>query len=320
MAGKRKIKNNTVRKKGSIRKREYKKKDGSISVSYEVRVDAGYNKEGSRNQISKVAKSEEEANELLNSISLDISKSTNVPKNAITLEEFISKWLDEATSQTDSTITTYRGNANRYIIPHLGNIKLQELTKNEINRWVKKLQLPDYAIKKPLSAKTIYITYSLLHEILDSAVEMKIIKTNPYDPKTMKALKAAAEKQWIPVLEEEDLPKLLDAFKGNKYERFFKFSLFAGLREMENLAITIADIDFEHHKIHIHYQLRKNLKEIPRAGETLHFKALKTCSERYIRFGPEIEKLLREQIAYEIAKKKRLGAAWPTDQLELGNL
>lgn len=320
MAGKRKVKTNTVKRKGSIRKRTYQKKDGSVSVTYEVRVDGGYDKYGKRNQISKIAKTEEDANELLSTLCLDITNATFIPANAITLKEFIEKWLAEATSQAASSITTYRENARRYIYPHLGDIKLQELRKSDLNRWVKKLQDPEYAIKKPLCAKTVYDVYSFLHEILDAAVEEKIIKSNPYDKKVMKSLKEAAETQWIPVLEEEDIPKLLDACKGNKYERFIRFSLFVGLREMENLAITISDIDFKHRQIHVHYQLRKDLKEIPRPGETLHFKRLKTSSERYINFDEEIEKLLREQIAYEAAKKRRLGAAWPTDQLEKGDM
>ena len=123
-------------------------------------------------------------------------------------------------------------------------------------------------------------------------------------------------------MQEKDIPLLLDARSDAPHEVFYMLSIYLGLREMENLGLTMDDIDMEERVIHLRYQLRKDPRpEDVLDGETLHFKFLKDKERRNVYFGEEVAKMLQRQIDSERRKKAHLGDAWPgKDVLERGDL
>lgn len=302
---------------GSIARRVRKHCDGTSYVFYEGRIDLGFSPDGKRIQKSITGSTREEVEYKLKQLSLDAKAGKLVNRNDITVEELVKSWIDKGVRQTQSTLSTYRNQLKWYIEPHIGKIKVQKLAENDIRTWIKKLQDPEYSITRPLSDKSVKDVYCLLSTVLSDAVLDGIISVNPC---SRVKIRMPAKIRKNRFLSEEEIKQLLIAMRGTKYELFFKFSLFFGLREMENLGLTLSDIDIEHRIIHLQYQQRKNLKETVLPGETLHFKRLKDHEARDLYFAREIEDLLKKQIEDELQKKKRLGSEWPSQELERGDL
>lgn len=151
----------------------------------------------------------------------------------------------------ETTKLQYRGRWNAHIAKVLGDKKLNNIKKSDIQLFYK--QLSDEGLKD-----TSIKAYShLLHPLLESAVNDDIIRKNPskgclqeYNnrPKERKAL----------TLEQQDM--LLDFIrtskKFNKYFPFIMFALATACRKGEIIGITWDDIDMKNRTISINHQLR----------------------------------------------------------------
>ena len=301
---------------GSVRKKERITKDGKKTTYYEGRIDVGFSPDGKRIQKSVYGKTQKEVELKLRQISLS-SPSEKKECELITVKDLIEEWISGGISQMPSTLRLYSDLGKRYIYPHLGDVPVQSLTEGMVKEWIRKLQNQEYAINKPLSDKSVRDVFSLLKSVLTDAVDKEIILSNPCRRIKLRKPTAGSKK---PMMSEKEIQALINELRGAPHERFYLFSMFFGLREMENLGLTMQDIDFERKVIHLRYQLRKDFSEVVLVGETKHFKYLKDHEQRDIYFGSEIEALLKEQIMEEEIKKKELGSAWPVRELERGDL
>ena len=303
---------------GCIQRIERQRKDGTVKVFYQARLDVGYDENGKRIQKTVTADTRETAEIRLAQLKIDVKNKKLVLKNNTTVSELMEIWIDGGTTQVPSTKTCYRDNARRYINPHLGATRVQQLTEADIRGWIIKLQKEEYAYRKPLSDKSVKDVLAILKSALNYAVDANIIANNPAEK--VKTRKPERKTNFAKRPDEEEIKLLIKALRGRPHERFYKFAMYFGLREHENLGLTISDIDFDKKIIHLRYQRRKNLEEEILPGETLHFKRLKDHEQRDMYFSEEVEKLLLEQVAEERAKKKKLGNEWPDDELERGDM
>ena len=191
----------------------------------------------------------------------------------------------------------------------------------DASAWAKQLTLPKESGGYGLAPKTARNVVMFMKSVFREAEEEHMLTRNPFRSVTIPDVKSG-EEDYEPPVNEEELRSLLELFTGAPHEDFYLFSIFFGLREMENLGLTMGDVDMENREIHLRYQLRKNPRpENVLPGETLHFKALKDKEMRTIHFGEEVAKILQRQIDSERRKKARLGDAWPgKDVLERGDL
>lgn len=72
----------------------------------------------------------------------------------------------------NSTMAAYSNDVNNHIIPALGNIKLKDLSAVNVQRFYKQLSA------KGLSPKTVHDIHGVLHNALDKAVKMDMLKRN----------------------------------------------------------------------------------------------------------------------------------------------
>jgi integrase len=72
-----------------------------------------------------------------------------------------------------STQSSYRTNLNRYVLPWLGEARLREMRKGEIQAWLSALS------KSGLSRQTVKNIWSTLSSVLRSAVDWGYIDVNP---------------------------------------------------------------------------------------------------------------------------------------------
>ena len=94
-----------------------------------------------------------------------------------TVADFLERWLQTyaASNTTLRTQEGYRGNITRYIIPAVGNIKLQKLTPAHIQELYAGL------LERDLSKRTVVHVHRVLLEALKHAVKWGSLVRNAAD-------------------------------------------------------------------------------------------------------------------------------------------
>ena len=99
-----------------------------------------------------------------------------ITSESITLADFMTNWLDNvvALNVKPSTMESYRAHFKNHIKPHLGAVKVQDLTPAILDKWLRKL------LQKGLAQKMLSVIYALIHNALNYAVyPAQLISSNP---------------------------------------------------------------------------------------------------------------------------------------------
>lgn len=173
----------------------------------------------------------------------------------LTFEKFSEEWLITVKPTVKYlTYQSYSGILKTHLLPKFGKYKLSDFTRYKIQRYINelnntgKLVHGEHSIKKnvhseePLSPKTIRNIHGVLSRILQYAVDMELIKSNP--AAGLKHL-PKVEKSEIHPLTSDEIRLFVEALKGNKYENFFLVTLFSGMRESESIGLLWENVDFK---------------------------------------------------------------------------
>lgn len=219
----------------------------------------------------------------------------------ITLSDWFCTWIDTF-CQTLSTMTVqdYIAKANRYILPNLGQIPVDELTQLQVQSFCNSLT-NGYEGQKPLSPKTVKNIHGILHSCLKQAQRSGVIKQNPSD--LIKLPKIS--KPDISPLMDTQVADFLKAIRGHQYEVLYILALFSGLRESELLGLSWDDINFENGAILVQNQLQKD-----RHGRYFFVDHTKNGKNRIAVIPPSIIKILKKHRAKQAEWQLAKGANW----------
>jgi integrase len=165
--------------------------------------------------------------------------------NKVTLGEYLLPWLDfqHKNAIASTTYRRYRGLAVRNIVPALGTMQLDKISKKEIATLISSMA------ENKIGARSQNQALSLISMCMTSAVDSGLILVNP-----AKGLARSTEQktQIIP-LNENQVLALLDKYKGTFMEARLHIA-FCGLRQGEALGLQWKDIDFEEGAMQVHQQ------------------------------------------------------------------
>lgn len=224
---------------GMVRKR----KDGR----WEGRIIVGHKNNGKPIYKSVFAKTQKELIPKLHKI---IEKYCDVELNenyALTLGEWLDKWLNEYMSLTlrQSTLSGYKSNINNYIKPILGKKMLSTVTTDDIQKMYNKLKKEgrvklDKNGSKALSNSTVRGIHMMLHEALEYAVREHLIISNPTN-NTSIPKSNYAQKQ---ILNDDELNRFMKAIESDElWYDFFYTEITTGLRRGEICALKWCDFN-----------------------------------------------------------------------------
>jgi integrase len=133
------------------------------------------------------------------------------------------------------TLMGYRGQAERYIKPSLGRMKLDSLTTPLLRDFITKL-----TTERKLSGTTVRHVYRLLKMILRQAVQDSLLAKNPLEAKIDLPTGKRPKGQF---LTPEQTRQLLDHARtsGDSYYALWMLLLYVGLRPNEALALRWED-------------------------------------------------------------------------------
>jgi integrase len=171
-----------------------------------------------------------------------LSTSNYVSPNKITLGEYLTTWINEvhANQLKASTLERYKRVINRYLIPELGAIKLQDLRPSHVQGLYTSLLTRSTVTGNALSPQTVTLIGAVLKKAIKYAVDVDgLIAVNPVNRVPLPKGKGTIPKPWSI----QELNTFLEVARSHRLFFFFRLSAFTGARRGELLALRWSDFD-----------------------------------------------------------------------------
>lgn len=254
---------------------------GNGEKKYEITVEGERDLlTGKRNRMYKTVDSMKEAKAVMRQMIVDMERGIAVRKSPKKISEWLDEWLELYLPNIEETTRIgYKTKIKNYIKPALGDIYLQSLRAEHVQKLVNDM------IARGLSPKNIRDTYNNINAAMKKAVILRMIPFNPCEGVVLPKLKRYKAK----VYDLDMIHHLLDVAKGTDMYLPILLCVTAGLRRGELLALRWDNIDFKNNTL----QVRSNMV---RGEEDFIIKSPKTeAGVRDIRLGEEVMAVLREE-------------------------
>ncbi len=292
MATKRKDSHRIVLKKG-----EYQRTNGTYAYRWT-------DEKGKRHEV--YARDLDDLREKEKEIDADSNEGIKVEARYVIINEMYDLWEQLKRGIKDNTFENYKYMYNTFVRPSFGKKRIQTLKKSDVKIFYNYL-----ADQRCLQASTIDSIHTVLHQVLDMAVDDKYIRSNPSD-KALKELKQShafkTEKRRALTIAEQEL--FLNYLRNNEtyshWYPIFAVMLGTGMRVGEVTGLRWCDIDLENGVIDINHTLVYycHRHEVELNGCYFNVNTPKTkASNRKI---PMIESV-KEAFLMEIANQEKTG-------------
>jgi integrase len=220
----------------------YQEKNGRWIAALTLTPDA----HGKRRVKRKVLKSKSLANKALIQLQVEHSSKTLTIRSNETVGQFAERWLLEIIplrGLKPSTISNYQQMVYYYIKPVLGKKRLSDLKSQHVLNLVNGLK------ERDLSTNTIRRARSILHNMLETAVEEDLLSKNPV-VRTSFIKKSVGEISRVQKsYSTQEVNLALTILQGSAYEGPFRLMVCLGLRIGEVIALRWEQVDFEQGKL-----------------------------------------------------------------------
>lgn len=186
---------------------------------------------------------------------------------------------------SENTRTTYQGNLNTWVYPHLGDRKMPEINAAQMSALLLDMQA------KGKKQGTVLKVYTILQGIFKMAYMTDLIDRNPMDKvERPKARKDEVKKRGAEAYTASELQKILQSLEREplKWRVLVRLLIDTGIRRGECCGLQWKDIDFRNNTISI----SGNLCYSPDKG--IYLDTPKNGKERTIDVDPQIMCLLRK--------------------------
>lgn len=258
------------------------RKRGNGEIRYEITVEGERDLlTGKRNRVYKTIKgTKKEAKAVMRQMIVDMERGIAVRKSPKKVAEWLNEWLELYLPNIEETTRIgYKTKINNYLIPALGDIYLQSLRTEHVQKLINDMMARD------LSPKNIRDTYNNINAAMKKAVVLRMIPFNPCEGVALPKLKRYKAK----VYDLEMIHKLLSVAENTDMYLPILLCVTAGLRRGELLALRWDNIDFANSIL----QVRSNMV---RGEKDFIIKAPKTESGiRDIHLGQEVMEVLKKE-------------------------
>jgi integrase len=176
----------------------------------------------------------------------NVDRGTHVAPTNITVSEHFATWLGGLRLQR-STIASYEKNVRLHLVPHIGALRLDQLTGTRLTKLYRQLEESGRVDGKGgLAARTVRYCHTIVHAGLAAAVRDGALSVNPADKAVPPSAKSAASPE-MKVWTAEELRAFLDQRAKANDGLLIAWSLLAatGMRRGEALGLRWGDVDFE---------------------------------------------------------------------------
>lgn len=173
--------------------------------------------------------------------------------------ELLDLWIAEKkTEVTNSTYSNYMYTIKNRIIPRLGDMEIENITRKDIQNYI-------YSLSETLKKNTILNVTKVLHQAFLFALENGYLKDTPY--KRIKIPKDKSVKE-IKVFKAEDVEKILSVKNYSQQKRdIVNIAYRTGMRIGEILALKLEDINFAQNFLTVRRTLSMYNNGVPEISE-----------------------------------------------------
>ena len=229
-----------------LRKGESQRKDGNYDYRWTTR-------DGKRHSV--YAKTLEELRAKEEEILRDKCDGIKTEARYVTINDVFEVWKQLKRGLKDNTFQNYKYMYEQFVKPDFGNTRVSQLKKSDVKRFYNLL-----ADERALKVSTIDSIHTVLHQVLDMAVDDAYLRNNPSD-NVLKELKQAhnfdTEKRKALTVAEQEL--FLDFLRRNhQYNHWypiFAVMVGTGLRVGEITGLRWCDIDLKENLIDVNHTL-----------------------------------------------------------------
>jgi len=179
----------------------------------------------------------------------DLDRLGDLPTSSPTLEQWTTQWLQRiaAPRLKPNTLAAYRGSVTRYIVPSIGNVRLDQLTPQHVRR------MHDYARQGRSSTTALQAHRVLAKALTDAEREGRVtrnVATLVDAPAKAHAVRDA--------LDADQARTLLMSTAGDPlHAAMWSVALLGGLRQGERLGLTRDAVDLDAGIITVSWQLQR---------------------------------------------------------------
>jgi len=183
----------------------------------------------------------------------------------ISFEEFAANHWETYVTQNlkPSTQASHRSNVRKHLVPVFGKLRLSEISALQIMEFLKKKAA---AGLKPKSLLNLYV---LLQKMLNLAVALELLNTNPIQ----RVPKPKVERAEKPSLSPAEVKAIADNMPEN-LKALVVLLYLTGLRIGEALALKWGDVDFEHSKLYVRRSVWRRREQTPKSRKSIRAKHL----------------------------------------------
>jgi len=168
---------------------------------------------------------------------IDAHTAPTLADRAMTLETWLTAWLDSDPNWRPATRSTYTRTVAGYIQPNLGRHKLTELKPDHIRSMLARMRA------QALSRTTVHMAYSTLRSALNAAIREQVITWNPCTAVKVEGPDRPEMAVWT--------PEQVSVFLAHAQERephlaaAYQIAAWRGLRRGELAGLRWSDIDLD---------------------------------------------------------------------------
>lgn len=227
-----------------------------------------------------------------------MDRAVYVQPDRLTVRDYLTqRWLPSLTVRS-STKRAYESHVRIYLIPRLGHLPLQRLSRADLRALF--AELARAGIRKPLAPATLRRVHATLRVALNAALEDDLIVRNP----AVGLKLPTPAKPHIQVWSGEQLRTFLAFASTDRLHAVYHLAAMTGARRGETVGLRWSDVDLDGARLSIRQQ-------IVQRGRELEFGAPKTRrGVRSVALDPRTVRVLRQVKTRQAEEQLALGAAY----------
>jgi integrase len=256
-------------------------------------------------------RTQKECEAAMNKILTAVEESTYIAPTKVNVREYLKKeWLPAIKSTVrPTTYYSYVQHVDFHIVPHIGSIKLTDLSGARINALYATLAEKGKKDGKtglaPLSVRHVH---AVLHRSCKDAVRWGRLSRNPVeaaDPPRISGNGRCEMKTWSA----EQLGAFLIAVKDDRLHPVWHTLAMTGMRRGEALGLLWEDVDLENARLSVRRAL------VPSGRDVVVSEPKTARGRRSIALDPETVEVLKTQAARQLADQDEWGDGWTNSGL-----
>ena len=189
-----------------------------------------------------------------------LGKGICVAPNLVTVEEYLLSWLEaQARQRKAGTVAAYRHKIQRYVLPAVGAVKLQQLSASHLDALYVQLLDGGGTGGKPLSITTVQTVHSVVRKALQDAYKRDEVAVNVATKATPPTRRShGPQRPEVPVLQcwtADQVRRFVVALTPVRLRAAYVLAVNTGMRRGEVLGLSWSDVDLDSRRLTVRQSL-----------------------------------------------------------------